>query len=115
MYQQISRKRASIGLGNYPLLESLDQYQKALELEKNLNDSITAYNSAINSLLDLIGEWYWNDPVSALYGELFAQNVVLDPAQDEKEITKRLEHDVLHKLPPGYKDARKDDEGIGDL
>src|SRR5262249_54130348 len=26
-----------------------------------------------------------------------------------------LEKDILYKLPPGYKDAGKDDEGIGDL
>lgn len=115
LYQQISRKRASIGLGNYPLLGSLDEYQKALELEKNLNELVVAYNNAISRLLEVISQWYWNDPVSALYGEFFAHGVVLDPAYDQDDISKRLEHDVLHKLPPGYKDAHKADDGVGDL
>jgi hypothetical protein len=86
-----------------------------LELEKTLNTSIGAYNEAIDSLLDVIRQWYWNDPVSALYGELFVHSAILDPAYDEKEMTERLERDVLYKLPPGYKDARKKDDGIGDL
>lgn len=115
LYQQISRKRASIDLGSYPLLGSLNEYQKALELERNLSDPLRAYNKAINEILDVVSGWYWDDPVSRLYGELFANNVVLDPSFDEDEIKQRIEKDILHKLPPGYKDARKEDEGIGDL
>jgi rRNA-processing protein FCF1 len=115
LYQQISRKQAKLGLGNYPLLDNLSEYQKAHELEKQLSDSLREYNETITAILDIVGNWYWDDPVSALYGDLFAADVVVDPDFDDKEIRKRLEKDILYKLPPGYKDAGKDDEGIGDL
>src|SRR6476619_5405195 len=44
LYQQISRKQAKLGLGNYPLLDSVGEYQKAHELEKKLSDSLRDYN-----------------------------------------------------------------------
>lgn len=115
LYQQISKKQAKLGLGNYPLLDNVSEYQKAHELESQLKDSIREYNKTITAILDVVGNWYWNDPVSGLYGELFAVDVVLDPSFDNEEIKKRLEKDALYKLPPGYKDAGKDDEGVGDL
>jgi predicted transcriptional regulator with HTH domain len=113
IYQNFNYR--ALGLGNYPLLDSVNEYQKAHELEKQLNDSIREYNSTIAKILDVIGDWYWNDPVSELYGDLFAVDVVLDPAFNNEEIKERLDKDIFYKLPPGYKDARKDDEGIGDL
>jgi rRNA-processing protein FCF1 len=115
LYQQISRKKPTLNLGSYPLLDNVGEYQKAIELEKQLSDSISEYGKAITGILDVISEWYWNDPVSALYGELFAAGVVLDPSFDDKAIRERLDKDTRYKLPPGYKDARKDDQGIGDL
>jgi exonuclease VII small subunit len=115
LYQQISRKTASIDLGSYPLLGSLKEYQKALELERNLHESLRAYNKAINEILVVVSGWYWDDPVSRLYAKLFASDVVFDPEFDKDEIKQRLERDILHKVPPGYKDARKEDQGIGDL
>jgi len=115
LYQQISRKQVKLNLGNYPLLDNVSEYQKAHELEKELNESIRTYNKTITAILDVIGNWYWDDPVSTLYGELFAADVVVEPVIGHDDIKKRLEKDSLYKLPPGYKDAAKDDEGIGDL
>lgn len=115
LYQQISRKKSSLSLGNYPLLEGLEPYQKAIEIEDKLNDKIREYNKCINEILDDISQWYWNDPVSVMYSSLFAQGVVYDIEIDETQLRQRIEKDCEYKLPPGYKDARKPDDGAGDV
>ena len=81
LYQQISRKQTKLGLGDYPLLDSIEEYQKAHELEKQLNDLVREYNKSISAILGVIADWYWDDPVSALYGELFSADVELSAAR----------------------------------
>ena len=115
LYQQISRKKSSLSLGNYPLLEGLEPYQKAIEIEDKLNVKIREYNKCISEILDDISQWYWNDPVSVMYSTLFDQGVVYDIEIDEPELRQRIEKDCEYKLPPGYKDARKPDDGAGDV
>lgn len=115
LYQQVATKKINIGLGNYPLLDSVLQYQKARELELQLKESIREYNNGISEVLNVISDWYWNDPVSSLYGRLFASGVIYDPSFDRGDLVRKLERNILYKLPPAYKDAAKDDRGIGDL
>lgn len=115
LYQQLSRKRdvRQLQRGRYPLLESLDEYQKSLE--KKVDDLLREYREAIGKVLDCIREWNWNDPVSLMYGELFVEDVVLDPPIDEAEVRSELARRQLYKIPPGYKDSAKNDNGVGDL
>lgn len=116
LYQQIARRKTSFrGLGNYPLLSSLPEYQKALQLERGLSDTIDNYNDSLDILLNIISQWYWNDPVSLLYREMFSDQVVQDFKTDQNKLREKLAHNSQYKLPPGYKDAQKLDEGIGDL
>lgn len=118
LFQQLSNKRNDakrVQTGNYPLLESFPEYAAALELEEKLNKLVQEYGVAIGKIQDRIRSWTWNDPVSVLYSQLFAGGVVLDIAVDEAAIKKELSVRQLHKIPPGYKDASKDDEGIGDF
>jgi rRNA-processing protein FCF1 len=115
LYQQISRKKATLALGSYPLLEGITAYQKAIEIEERLNESLREYNKSISEILDNISQWYWNDPVSKLYSSLFAREVVFDPKLEENQLKHRIDKDFEHKIPPGYKDARKPDDGVGDV
>ncbi|MCF3609204.1 PIN domain-containing protein [Planktothrix agardhii 1033] len=122
LYQDLSKKRDSIQLpkegGSYPLLEALDSYQQAQELEKKLHDIRKEYSRKVGETLEYIKQWNWNDPVSSLYAELFSQEVILDLKIEELEkpqIKEDLKRRFLHKIPPGYKDSAKLDDGIGDL
>jgi len=117
LYQQLSRKRnvGQLQKGRYPLLESLDEYQQTVSLEKSIDDLLGEYQEAIGKVLDRIREWNWNDPVSLLYGELFAEDMILDPPIDEARVKSELARRQLHKIPPSYKDSAKDDSGVGDL
>lgn len=118
LFQQLSRRINSIPQiqkGKYPLLENLPSYQETIEIEASLDNLVKRYRKSIGEVLDYIRGWAWDDPVSALYANLFSKDVVLDPPLDQHNVGEELRRRQRHRLPPGYKDSGKDDEGIGDL
>ncbi|MBN1449845.1 MAG: DUF4935 domain-containing protein [Anaerolineales bacterium] len=117
LFQQLNRKKnvAPFRKGKYPLLESLPDYQESVRLEDELDKLLDAYRKAIARVIEHIQAWTWNDPVSLLYRDLFSKDTVFDPQFDKEKLKEELEIRYLHQIPPGYKDASKDDGGIGDL
>lgn len=122
LYQNISDRRDSIRLpmqdNFYPLLENLDIYKQAKELENDLHKIRKQYSKKVTEILDHIKQWNWNDPVSSLYSDLFSQEVILDIELKEskkEKIKADLKRRDVHKIAPGYKDSSKTDQGIGDL
>lgn len=112
LYQQLSSKRDGlppIQNGTYPLLDSIDEYRKSLEVEDQINTLQTQYRAALTAVLDHVKNWTWDDPVSSLYSAIFTSDVILDPAFDSEEIHKEVARRKQHGIPPGYKDA-----GVGD-
>jgi hypothetical protein len=115
IYQAISRKQnVSPEKASYPLLEDVPSYQKLRELEDEFAKLMVEYRRTVGDVLNHIRDWNWNDPVSNLYSKLFRE-VVIDPVLDEDFIQKRLEYLHKNKVPPGYKDGSKLDQGVGDL
>lgn len=118
IYQQFNRKMNSIATlrkGNYPLLESTEKYQKAVELEDKIDTLIKEYREAVQDVLAEIRAWDWNDPVSVIYSQLFTKDVICDLVVDKAKVAAELIRRQTHSIPPGYKDAAKDDNGIGDF
>jgi DNA-binding NarL/FixJ family response regulator len=118
LFQQLSRKISGLPQlqkGKYPLLESLEEYQQAVEIEEQIDVLLRKYRKSVQQVLDHIRSWTWNDPVSLLYADLFQGEVVFDPSFDHQEMQTELNRRKLHHIPPGYKDSGKDDRGIGDL
>jgi hypothetical protein len=115
IFQAFSRKRnlSAPDRGRYPLLEGTEEYEKIQAIEDSIEKLLGEYRSAISQVLDHIKNWNWNDPVSKLYSKLFP-DLVVDPTLNEDEVTQQLDYHHANKLPPGYKDASKDDRGIGD-
>lgn len=115
IFQAFSRKQnlSAPDRGRYPLLEGTKEYEKIQAIEDSIEKLLREYRSAISQVLDHIKNWNWNDPVSELYSKLFP-DLVVDPTLNEDEVTKQLDYHHANKLPPGYKDASKDDRGIGD-
>ncbi|WP_400191468.1 PIN domain-containing protein [Hymenobacter sp. B81] len=116
LFQQLNRKKNKVSFGAvYPLLSDNGDYKEVIEVEEQINDLFKEYIKKVNKVIDGIKSWTWNDPVSEVYSELFNENVVVDLVMEEEVVKKELERRYLHKIPPGYKDGGKDDDGIGDL
>ena len=118
LFQQLSRKRSKLSnlhSGRYPLLEPLPEYKHTLELEKKLDETLKQYRESIDKILGHVRAWTWNDPVSLMYSDLFDPRIVTDPAFAESYVREELDRRQEFRIPPGYKDASKDDSGVGDL
>ena len=118
LFQQLHRKLGNLPQlqrGKYPLLEDLPSYRKALELEREIDGLLRDYKEIVKTVLQNVRDWTWNDPVSSLYSDLFSEDVVFDPDIDKDKIVEDLERRKIHHIAPGYKDAGKEDKGIGDL
>lgn len=117
LFKDISNK-ANINIsqkGKYPLLESLDAYKRLTEIEREIDEKFKEYRKTIKELANHIQGWIWNDPVSLLYAKLFQDDVIFELDFDKEKIAEDLNFRKAHSIPPGYKDAGKDDKGIGDL
>jgi DNA-binding CsgD family transcriptional regulator len=118
LYQRLSRRRSQLQpfqQGGYPLLENLREYRRLREVEGHLDHLITEYRQLLTSVIDHVQSWEWNDPVSLIYGKLFPRDVVVDTTKPFEEIRQEHRRRFVNKIPPGYKDEAKDDQGIGDL
>jgi hypothetical protein len=117
VYQQLGTKRDKISIktSEYPLLESLNEYQLLLKAEKSAQDAIRAFQDSIDTLLETIRNWRWNDPVSELYREIFTGETIAAPQISEDEFQKEASDRFARRIPPGYKDAAKEENAFGDL
>jgi len=118
LYQRLSQKKNSVQelqMGRYPLLENVPEYQEVVALEDAINRQIQDYRRALGRVLDHVQAWNWDDPVSALYSELFTPEIIVDPTFDKEKVREEIALRYQHSIPPGYKDASKDDGGIGDF
>ncbi len=116
LFKQLEDKKFKLFGAEYPLLEDIKEYKEVLGFKKEINELHSKYNKSIENLMSEIKKWTWNDPISAIYQELFLPEVVFDlPKIDEDKVKKELDNRYKHKIPPGYKDQRKKDDGIGDL
>lgn len=100
---------------SYPVLDGVDAYvQLAAKLEElaALKKQVVANN---NVLLDTIRTWEWSDPVTVAYRKVFKDTSIVDIAIDQEATIKELRRRIDLAIPPGYKDAGKDDLGIGDF
>ena len=115
LYQQIAQRRqVQRNTAEYPLLAELTEYKNLLEADTKVDEALRLHVTATRALLATVKSWLWNDPISSLYRELFTSGTVVDlPVNDTFE--EDLQRRISHKLPPGYKDAPKDDGGVGDL
>jgi len=94
-----------------PILADLPGYQDARDGGKEVRRAYEQLEAAIKS-------WRGNDPVTMLYEKVFPSSSFIDLPNDEKSregYRQELERRTRNLIPPGYKDAAKGDDGIGDL
>jgi rRNA-processing protein FCF1 len=100
---------------NYPIINDLEERVAVEEALKKYKEAETAYFRAIDPLLEKIRSWEWADPVSELYSALFNASTLCTHKLLNEDLQKELGRRFMIKQPPGYKDATKDDGGVGDL
>ena len=96
------------------LLEDLPAYTKLKAAAEQLKNASKDYRKASDEIIDAVKEWKGNDPVSVSYRKLFTDKVVIDHDCGNSQLSQEWEIRRRDKRPPGYKDAAKDDTGIGD-
>jgi rRNA-processing protein FCF1 len=117
LHQQLSRKKQvqQLQKGKYPLLSSIREYAKVLQLEEEIDRKLREYQKAVDRVIAHIQAWQWDDPVSLMYSEIFTEETILDLSINEEDVIRDLDRRHLYGIPPGYKDRGKNDEGVGDL
>ncbi len=114
----ISAKRSSAqgpSQISYPLITDLAEYGDVLAKATAYRDSIRAYQDALGSLADVVKSWGWDDPVSKIYRKTFSKKTLEDHGLGKEAVLAELKYRTLHDRPPGYKDSKKDDGGVGDI
>lgn len=118
VYKQLADHQSKIltpRMPEFPLLEGLPEYNHARAVETELVDAAKRYKEGIAALLGVARQWGLNDPVSNAYRAIFQSKSIWNLSVTRDDIVAKLEHRYKHKIPPGYKDARKEDAGVGDL
>lgn len=115
LLDQKSRLVPHLNIQKYPLFQASPQYSEIFELENKIDVLKAEYLKSIDNLIHYIRSWNWNDPVSSLYRSLFLPDVISDFLLDEPVIKIELEKRYKNDIPPGYKDQKKTDGGVGDL
>lgn len=96
------------------LLRDIDpEYGALKESHQVVIVSLKNHVRALQALERRVRQWLWDDPVSAMYRELFADCVIENV--DAEQVANDREWRYRHQVPPGYEDNAKPDGGIGDL
>lgn len=98
-----------------PLLSDMPETKAMKDALQDLTQARKKYRTAAGKLVDKMKSWKGNDPVTKIYHELFRGEVLLDTSFERREVEAQWDERNARMIPPGYKDARKSDKGIGDF
>lgn len=99
---------------SYPILESSEDFQELNQLITKLVELKPKIKAAASNVRSSIKNWGANDPVSQAYRPIFTHEVIITPQYDQVALVKEMRGRYKQAIPPGYKDASKPDEGVGD-
>ena len=100
---------------SYPILDEAPEVRALNDLLDQVLDLKTKIKSAAKSVRLAIKNWGTNDPVSQAYRPIFTSNLIVEPTIEKEKVVAEMRRRYKQSLPPGYKDASKSDEGIGDF
>jgi len=120
LFLKIRQKKNGLNSGNfkiedYPLLENNNEFIQLKDKFKAINKLISESRQIFNNIENHILSWNWDDPVSNIYSEIFTPEIVIEMKKEPEELKKDLKFRIEHKIPPGFKDSGKLDDGVGDL
>ncbi|GGE01991.1 hypothetical protein GCM10011390_21060 [Aureimonas endophytica] len=96
-------------------LEGFADGDELLRAERSYKEAVKEYSGRLKGLAKHMRAWRGTDPIMTLYASIFGAERMVGPGVSEKEVVELLEYGIRHKVPPGYKDASKGDQGVGDV
>ena len=96
--------------------ENITQIENDLiESRKDYNKKIGEYRDSLTALIDELKTYFNIDPILENYKEIFKSAFYMpETLPSEGELLEKFKERVKKKLPPGYKDAGKEDNEAGD-
>ena len=99
---------------SYPILEGIDEFDELILVIERYKALRKELIEARERLHCKIVSWRLRDPVFEEYRKSIPVDAIRELEFERDKIMAELEHRYEHSVPPGYKDASKDDRGIGD-
>lgn len=97
------------------LFKSVPGFEELEGQHRDARQSRKLYLETLGKMVETVKSWRQDDPVTKLYRSVFLKERIIDSEEaDEAKILESWRLRVKTRTPPGYKDAPKDDEGIGD-
>jgi PIN like domain len=120
MVKRISDFESKLGTSpeflDIPCLSGTKEHESMKAAHKTYVDARNEYKKSLSAAKETIIEWEWDDPVFESYRKVF-KNIksVVELDIDNDSLGQTHATRYADKRPPGYKDASKEDGGIGDL
>lgn len=111
---QIKSRFPSIDKRLSPLLVGLEGYAEMEAAYDKLLEAKSSYVKSLDPLVRRVRDWQGDDPVSKMYSEIFVPDRVIEANGTNEELAAEWKERSETKRPPGYKDSKKPDSGIGD-
>ena len=98
-----------------PLFKTMEEYKELEKAASEMNSARKTYLAAYGKIVDRIRQWRGDDPVTSIYREVFSASRVVEHDLSLEDAKREWQKRLLNKIPPGYKDGGKDDQGVGDF
>lgn len=119
--QLMKKKEKSYSTSSSPLLQKASVFEELTVAEKSLKEEAAKVATILTKAIKEIKDWETNDPVSAMYRSLrLSSRLIKDPVDlnDEAALKAFMQENddrCENKVPPGFKDAGKSENDIGDF
>jgi hypothetical protein len=118
LYKKVCDAKSIAINGRYalpPAVLGMEENRRAMvELEK-AKDAMKAFKQAVAELADKIADWHQRDPVLDVYSGVFDASVIHELGMDKDAFHDIQKTRYEKRIPPGYRDQKKNDGGDGDL
>ena len=94
----------------------MEEYKELEKAASEMNSARKTYLAAYGKIASIvIRQWRGDDPVTSIYREVFSASRVVEHDLSLEDAKREWQKRLLNKIPPGYKDGGKDDQGVGDF
>lgn len=97
------------------ILNDLEDISGARDEYKALMVPLEKYKKHLSNTLAIVRDWQKGlDPIYDQYRSIFTEDLIVEPKLDFEKVLSEYESRVKQRRPPGFKDASKDSNAIGD-